>query len=242
MRTTREVLATVPGSRLRSPVKPALVLLLALCLGIVPTLVAQAPDARPAVRNLAGEVLRNPSIIAFDGAAFDVAHEGGVAKVPWERMPEAWRRGYAYDPGAPARAAEARARAKGAPRSAEAEPEVIVAGKSLGLNQDRQLWIVLPMRLDVRMPNGSPPGEAELRRLPSLVVPQGSQIAVIPAAEVPPGWEKDQFVLVKARLIRRAPLPNDPATMVNYVRGVTPWSDPQVTIKPSQPPRPEVGR
>ena len=193
------------------------------------------------MRNMAGEVLRNPSILAFDGAVFDVSHDGGVAKVPWERMPEPWRRGYAYDTDAAVRAAETRARATDTARRSITEPEVIVAGKSLGWNHDRKVWVVLPLKVEMRLPNGSPPSEPDLRRLPAMV-PQPNQIVVIPAAEVPPAWQKDQFVLCKARLLRRVPMEGRPDTTVNHVRELVAWSDPLISITPAPPPPAEAGR
>ena len=66
-----------------------------------------AQEPRPPIRDGSGELLQHPSIVKFDGQVFDVAHNGGVARVPWEQMPPAWRSGYTFDPD---RAADTRRR------------------------------------------------------------------------------------------------------------------------------------
>jgi hypothetical protein len=58
----------------------------------------EPPPAPAVVTNSAGEKLAHPQIIAFDGESFQVAHDGGVAAVPWASMPEVMRQGYQYDP------------------------------------------------------------------------------------------------------------------------------------------------
>lgn len=45
-----------------------------------------------------GRTLTHPSISRFDGQSFSVEHDGGIAKVPWEQMPEPARAGYTFDP------------------------------------------------------------------------------------------------------------------------------------------------
>ncbi len=65
----------------------------------------------PPLRNRFGETLRRPRVIAFDGATFQVEHADGVAAVPWDAMPEAWRRGFRRDPARAAAAQERRRQA-----------------------------------------------------------------------------------------------------------------------------------
>lgn len=57
------------------------------------------PGAMPApvIVNRFGEPLQHARIIKFDGEIFHVEHEGGVAAIPWQIMPEALRVGYTYD-------------------------------------------------------------------------------------------------------------------------------------------------
>ena len=64
-----------------------------------------AGEPLPPLRNRFGETLRRPRILAFDGETFQVEHADGVASLPWDAMPEAWRRGFRRDP---ARATAAR--------------------------------------------------------------------------------------------------------------------------------------
>jgi hypothetical protein len=59
----------------------------------VPILVA----AQPPIVNSLGEQLENPKIKSFDGTSFEVIHSGGVSRIPWDKMPEAYRAGYSYD-------------------------------------------------------------------------------------------------------------------------------------------------
>ncbi len=52
---------------------------------------------QPPIFNSVGEQLENPKIKSFDGTSFEVIHSGGVSRVPWDKMPEAYRVGYSYD-------------------------------------------------------------------------------------------------------------------------------------------------
>jgi len=55
-----------------------------------------APAMEP-IRSKEGTILRNPRILSFNGADFQVEHDGGVAKVPYDRMPAAIKRKYFPD-------------------------------------------------------------------------------------------------------------------------------------------------
>lgn len=63
-------------------------------------------ESAPVIRDYRNRPLKNPRVVRFDGLQFDVEHDGGVAKVPWQRMPEDVRARFPLDP---ARAAELRA-------------------------------------------------------------------------------------------------------------------------------------
>ena len=54
----------------------------------------------PVVRNSAGAPLTHPKVVGFDGQNFSVAHDGGVAKVPFETMPAELRGNAVFQPGA----------------------------------------------------------------------------------------------------------------------------------------------
>lgn len=63
----------------------------------------QAPTPAPVaastvLSNSYGEPLGHPRILSFDGETFQVEHDGGVAAVPWGKMPEPMRKGYTLDP------------------------------------------------------------------------------------------------------------------------------------------------
>ena len=73
----------------------ALLALVLLGAGPLPAQEAAAPEV---IRNATGQALRNPRILSFNGAVFQVEHTDGVAGVPWERMPPAWRAGYEFRP------------------------------------------------------------------------------------------------------------------------------------------------
>lgn len=68
---------------------------------------AQRPDLRadrPAketaepIRDRTGAVLDNPRITDFDGADFTVEHHGGIARIPYDQMPLAYRKFFLPDP------------------------------------------------------------------------------------------------------------------------------------------------
>ena len=58
---------------------------------------AGAADQPPPILNSLGEKLENPRIKSFDGTSFEVIHSGGVSRIPWDEMPEAYRTGYVFD-------------------------------------------------------------------------------------------------------------------------------------------------
>jgi hypothetical protein len=68
-------------------------LLSAASLLAAPVLVAEQPP----IFNSVGEQLENPKIKSFDGTTFEVIHSGGVSRIPWDKMPEAYRVDYHYD-------------------------------------------------------------------------------------------------------------------------------------------------
>lgn len=53
---------------------------------------------QPPILNSLGERLESPQIKSFDGTTFEVIHAGGVSRIPWDKMPEAYRAGYVYNP------------------------------------------------------------------------------------------------------------------------------------------------
>lgn len=68
---------------------------------------AQAPDLRadrPAaetagpIHDRTGAILANPRITDFDGANFTVEHYGGIARIPFDQMPQAYRKFFLPDP------------------------------------------------------------------------------------------------------------------------------------------------
>lgn len=50
------------------------------------------------IQNADGAVLQNPRIERFDGEIFYISHDGGLAKIPWAKMPESYRQKYSFDP------------------------------------------------------------------------------------------------------------------------------------------------
>jgi hypothetical protein len=50
------------------------------------------------IRDRTGAILVHPHISDFDGAEFTVEHDGGIARVPYEQMPLAYRRFFMPDP------------------------------------------------------------------------------------------------------------------------------------------------
>lgn len=65
-----------------------------------PDLPAERPgkNGMVPIRDRTGAVLENPRITDFDGADFTVEHNGGIARVPYERMPLAYQRFFMPDP------------------------------------------------------------------------------------------------------------------------------------------------
>ena len=55
-------------------------------------------DATDPIRDRNGVILVHPHISDFDGAEFTVEHDGGIARVPYALMPEAYRRFFMPDP------------------------------------------------------------------------------------------------------------------------------------------------
>lgn len=72
--------------------------MVALAILVLARLIAQEPEPPLALSNAAGEPLRNARIVRFDGLKFEVEHDGGVASIPWGRMPEEIRRRFPFDP------------------------------------------------------------------------------------------------------------------------------------------------
>lgn len=65
-----------------------------------PGLTAERPadNGMVPIRDRTGAVLVNPHITDFDGADFTVEHAGGIARLPYDRMPLAYRRFFLPDP------------------------------------------------------------------------------------------------------------------------------------------------
>jgi hypothetical protein len=55
-------------------------------------------DADDPIRDRSGAILLHPHISDFDGAEFTVEHDGGIARVPYDAMPLAYRRFFMPDP------------------------------------------------------------------------------------------------------------------------------------------------
>ena len=66
---------------------------------LLPVGASHAQTALPAVLKLPdGRALAHPILGRYDGQVFSIEHDGGIAKVPWEMMPEPYRAGYSFDP------------------------------------------------------------------------------------------------------------------------------------------------
>ncbi len=83
------------------------------------------------IYNRFGEPLRHPRIVRFDGETFQVEHDGGIAAMPWAKMPPAFRLGYRHQPEV---AAETRRLAEARRRAVEAE--TARASKELSLRKE----------------------------------------------------------------------------------------------------------
>ncbi len=57
-----------------------------------------APPIGDVIRDRSGAVLVNPRIYDFDGADFIVEHHGGIARIPYDQMPLAYRKFFLPDP------------------------------------------------------------------------------------------------------------------------------------------------
>jgi hypothetical protein len=55
-------------------------------------------NADEPIRDRTGAILVHPHISDFDGADFTVEHDGGIARVPYDRMPLGYRRFFMPDP------------------------------------------------------------------------------------------------------------------------------------------------
>ncbi len=138
---------------------------------------ARATDPAPAppvVMNSAGEKLTNPRVLSFDGEKFQVEHDGGVAAVAYESMPEALRQGYQLDPAKAERARQIREISRQA--AAQQEPLADGDGQEFAQTEvvpkpasdEKPLVIERDIRINDRIymqTIGGPPGILQIRRI-----------------------------------------------------------------------------
>ena len=130
------------------------------------------PPPSPAaavITNSFGEPLENPHIVSFNGEVFQVAHHGGVAAIPWARMPEPLRKGYTLDP-----ANAERSRVIHEMRRQAAEEEALADGDGQEFSEPTPAPVPVPIIVerDIRIGDryilstiGGPDGTLQIRRI-----------------------------------------------------------------------------
>lgn len=148
---------------------PALLLFVTPMVGAGQDAAAGAAPS-PGIVNRFGEPLQNARVIKFDGETFHVEHDGGVAAVPWAKMPELLRLGYTYDS---TRAAVERERNEERAREAmDSAFEAATAAEAAATPETTPAPAPLIVERDIRIGDlyylstiGGPPAMLRIRRI-----------------------------------------------------------------------------